>query len=104
MRFYVSISLLNRQKPDLSGEDSFMKKKSNAFLCILMCVVLMASLFVACDSKDKDGDKTSANQGGTIIHEVPPEPSYSKVFIADVELAEILEEERLKDWRQAGIG
>ncbi len=69
-----------------------MKKKSSAFLCIMMCVVLIASLFVACDSKDKDGNKTTANQGGTIIHEVPPEPSYSKVFIADVELAEILEE------------
>ncbi len=69
-----------------------MKKKSNAFLCILMCVVLIASLFVACDSKDKDKDNTTANQAGSIVHEVPPEPSYSKVFIADVELAEILEE------------
>ena len=31
-----------------------MKNKSNAFLCILMCVVLIASVFVACDSKDED--------------------------------------------------
>lgn len=70
-----------------------MKKKSNAFLCIMMCVVLIASVFVACDVKDDETEKTPmATQDGTIIHEIPVEPSYSKLFIADVELAEILEE------------
>ncbi len=69
-----------------------MKNKSNAFLCIMMCVVLIASVFVACDVKDDEKEPPAAAQEGTIIHEVPVEPSYSKLFIADVELAEILEE------------
>lgn len=69
-----------------------MKHKNNAFLCIVMCVVLIASVFVACDAKDGKKEKETVTQAGSIVHEVPPEPSYSKVMIADVELAEILEE------------
>lgn len=68
-----------------------MKNKNNAFLAIVMCVVLIASVFVACDSKE-EANGTTATQGGSIVHEVPEEPSYSKVMIEDVELAEILEE------------
>lgn len=69
-----------------------MKNKHNAFLSILMCVVLIASVFVACDTKDGEKETETATPAGSIVHEVPPEPSYSKVMIADVELAEILEE------------
>ncbi|MBP3696155.1 MAG: hypothetical protein J6J45_01310 [Clostridia bacterium] len=69
-----------------------MKNKHNAFLSILMCVVLIVSVFVACDTKDGEKETETATPAGSIVHEVPPEPSYSKVMIADVELAEILEE------------
>ena len=57
-----------------------------------MCVVLIVSVFVACDTKDGEKETETATPAGSIVHEVPPEPSYSKVMIADVELAEILEE------------
>lgn len=67
-----------------------MKNKHNAFLCIMMCIVLVASVLVACDSKDDEKTTSGIPETGSIVHQTPEEPSYSKVLIEDVELAEII--------------
>ena len=66
-----------------------MKNKNTGFLCILMCIVLIASVFVACDSKDGD-NSTTILQPASIVPQSPEEPSYSKVLIEGVELADII--------------
>lgn len=66
-----------------------MKNKNTGFLCILMCIVLIASVFVACDSKDGE-TTTGLPQNASIVPQSPEEPSYSKVLIEGVELADII--------------
>ena len=68
-----------------------MKNKHTGFLCIVMCVVLVASVFTACSVKDDDVTTTVAPAtAGNWQNDVPEEPSYSKVLIEGVELADII--------------
>lgn len=56
-----------------------------------MCVVLVASVFTACSVKDDDVTTTVAPAtAGNWQNDVPEEPSYSKVLIEGVELADII--------------
>lgn len=80
-----------------------MKNKNTGFLCILMCIVLIASVFVACDSKNGDGATTGLPQTASIVPQSPEEPSYSKVLIEGVELADIISGALGEEYRDTNI-
>ena len=80
-----------------------MKNKNTGFLCILMCIVLSASVFVACDSKKDDNATTAVPQTASIVPESPEEPSYSKVLIEGVELADIITGALGEEFRDTAI-
>ena len=68
-----------------------MKNKHNRALCILMCIVLIASVFTACGIKD-GGDTTTLAPvtGDGWQGEIPEDITYSKIVIEGVELADVI--------------
>ena len=57
-----------------------MKNKHNRALCILMCIVLIASVFTACGIKDDETTTTLAPvTDGNWQNEVPEDITYSKL-------------------------
>ncbi len=80
-----------------------MKNKHTGFLCIIMCIVLIASVFVACDSKDGDTETTGFAQNASIVPQSPEEPSYSKILIEGVELADLITGALGEEYRDKNI-
>lgn len=81
-----------------------MKNKHTGFLCIVMCIVLVASVFTACSVKDDDVTTTVAPAtAGNWQNDVPEEPSYSKILIEGVELADIITGALGEEYRDTDI-
>ena len=66
-----------------------MKNKHNRFLCVLMCVILVASVFTACGIKD-DNETTASTADGGWVNVIPDDGTYTKIVIEGVELADLI--------------
>ncbi len=81
-----------------------MKNKHNRALCVLMCVVLIASVFTACGIKDNGESTTAASvTAGNWQNEIPEDVSYSKVIIEGVELADIISGALGEEYRDTNV-
>ncbi len=80
-----------------------MKNKNNKFLCILMCVVLIASVFTACGVKD-GGETTAPATDGGWVNVIPDDGTYTKIVIEGVELADIISGALGEEYRDTGLG
>ncbi|MBQ9849294.1 MAG: hypothetical protein IJO36_01195 [Clostridia bacterium] len=81
-----------------------MKNKHNRALCILMCVVLIASVFTACGIKDDDVTTTLAPvTADNWQNDVPEDITYSKVVIEGVELADIISGALGEEYRDTNL-
>ena len=77
--------------------------KNNRFLCILMCIVLVASVFTACGVKDDD--ETTAPTAGDGWQSVNPDDgTYTKIVIEGIELADLISEALGEEYRDTGLG
>ena len=69
-----------------------MKNKFTARLCIFMCLVLIVSMFAACNIKDKNGDASLTTLAPDDSWRPGNDGTYEPVILSKVELAELVSE------------
>ena len=69
-----------------------MKNKFTARLCIFMCLVLIVSMFAACNIKDKSGDASLTTLAPDDSWRPGNDGTYEPVILSKVELAELVSE------------
>ena len=79
-----------------------MKNKHNRFLCVLMCVILVASVFTACGIKD-DNETTAPTADGGWVNVIPDDGTYTKIVIEGVELADLISDALGEEYRDTGV-
>ncbi len=79
-----------------------MKNKHTGFLCILMCIVLVASVFTACGNKD-GGETTAPTADGGWVNVIPDDGTYTKIVIEGVELADLISDALGEEYRDTPV-
>lgn len=79
-----------------------MKNKHNRFLCVLMCIVLVASVFTACGIKGDD-ETTAPSADGGWQNVIPDDGTYTKIVIEGVELADLISDALGEEYRDTGM-
>lgn len=80
-----------------------MKNKHNRFLCVLMCIVLVASVFTACGIKGDDPTTAPSASGGWQQNVIPDDGTYTKIVIEGVELADLISDALGEEYRDTGM-
>ena len=79
-----------------------MKNKHNRFLCVLMCVILVASVFTACGIKGDD-ETTAPTADDGWVNVIPDDGTYTKIVIEGVELADLISDALGEEYRDTGV-
>mgnify|MGYP003300366186 CR=1 FL=1 len=81
-----------------------MKNKHSKALCILMCIILIASVFTACGIKEGGETTVPVTVDGGWVNQVPEDVSYSKAVIEGVELVDLITGALGEEYRDTGVG